>query len=287
KLLMTRRGIILASMAKYDLYKIDENDRLERLGKKAGEMIEDSDSDIWIVDENSGLIQCRFDSNGNLNQIRRYTEDDGLQSNSIIAMTLDSLGRIWVESRTGIDILQKDANQHWKVFNFSKNLGLQISWGSGKLVTDRAGNVWATTYHNLFKFESRNIELKSEVPKVVIEKVQVNSTDVDWSKLSDSLDKYGELPVKPEFSFNRNTINIFFNGISYSAVPRLEYSWQLNSGDTSWSVPSPNSSVSFVNFRPGKYHFRVRVRDLASPWSEPAEFSFTILAPFWMKWWFI
>jgi hypothetical protein len=122
---------------------------------------------------------------------------------------------------------------------------------------------------------------------VIIEKVQVNSKDIDWGTYTDSVYGYQQLPVYPELSYAENTVNIFFNGISFSSFPRLEYSYQLNPVDSSWSLPTSNASVSLINLPPGKYFFKVRTRDQASEWSLPAEFSFVINAPFWMRWWFI
>ena len=52
-------------------------------------------------------------------------------------------------------------------------------------------------------------------------------------------------------------------------------------------MPTPTTSVSFVKLPPGYYTFKVKTRNQASDWSEPALFSFSITKPFWMHWWFI
>ena len=289
----TRNGFVLLKAVTGKIYTIDKNDSLfewKETNLNHGDLgifHESPNSDIWIVDVGNGLMQYRLNTNGKPELIKIISEKNGLQNNNIQSIAFDSSNRVWVASVTGLDILQKNNNQEWEVFNYSQDAGLQLNWKQTKLITDARGDVWATSWHTLVRFDTRQIKLKKEIPKVIIEKVQLNSKDVDWRRYTDSLSSYQQFPVNPKLNYEKNTISIFFNGISFSSFPRLEYSYQLNPVDSSWSLPTSNASVSFVNLPPGRYVFKVRTRDQASAWSLPAEFSFDIIAPFWMRWWFI
>ena len=291
--LSTKNGFVFLRSFAGEIYMIDKNDSMYEWKKGSRDDVDNTifyespDSDIWIIDVGKGLMQYRLTTNGKPELVKMISDKNGLQNNNIHSIAFDSSKKIWVASVTGLDILQKNNNGEWDVFNYSQDAGLQLNWKQTKLITDMKGDVWTTSWHTLVKFDSRQIELKKEIPRVIIEKVQLNSKDVDWSSYTDSLYGYPQLPVKPELSYAENTINIFFNGISFSSFPRLEYSYQLDPVDSSWSQPTSNASVSFVNLPPRKYVFKVKTRDQASAWSAASEFSFIIITPFWMKWWFI
>jgi two-component sensor histidine kinase len=291
--LTTKKGQVLLHVPGEGIYRIDESDNLLLIHRKAGEkhygcLYEDGRENIWYADRKVGLQQFRFTASGSLELISTFTKNEGLQNNSIYSLASDSLHRIWISTPAGLDILQKDNSGNWKVFNYGKNTGLRLNdWNFTKLFADASGDIWLCSFRKLIRFDTRNIHLKEEIPKVVIENVQLNMRDVDWRLYTDSLYGYRQLPVNPTLSYADNTLSIHFNGISFSVPPRHEYSYQLLPLDTTWSLSNSNASVSFVNLSPGSYIFKVRTRDQASAWSEPALFMFTITAPFWMRWWFI
>lgn len=293
KVLATQSGEILLLDRTGAIFLIDKNDSLYKwsgtgqVHENNTSFFEEPNGDIWLCNQRMGLLQCRFNSNGELELIKIISEKEGLQNQNILFVAFDSLQRVWAISPIGLDILQKNKKEEWEIFNYSQEAGLQVNWTQSKLLTDAKGNIWITSWHKLVRFDCHQLELRKEIPKVIIEKVQLNLNDVSWHKYTDSLYGYQQFPVAPRLNYKKNTISFFFNGISFSSSPQLEYAYQLNPLDTAWSLPNVNSSVSFVKLPPGKYVFKVRTRDRASAWSEPAIFSFTIIAPFWMRWWFI
>ncbi|MGZ3900912.1 MAG: histidine kinase, partial [Bacteroidia bacterium] len=55
-----------------------------------------------------------------------------------------------------------------------------------------------------------------------------------------------------------------------------------------WSQPSAEEYSKYANLAPGKYTFKVKSRNNEGIWDDnETTFSFTILAPFYTKWWFI
>jgi hypothetical protein len=129
--------------------------------------------------------------------------------------------------------------------------------------------------------------LHKETPRIIIEKISLAFKETNWSKLTDSLYSYFDLPRNPELNYSHNSLGIFFNAIDLSiSNSNPEYSYKLLPLDTSWSIPSKTKSVSFAQLPSGTYQFMVRAKDLASGWGKPAVFGFTIKPPFWNKWWF-
>ena len=293
RILTTEAGKVLIHLPGEGIFLIDEKDNLLPLWLQPGEKLygllyEDKEQNIWFADKKTGLRQFRFGINGKLDLINIISKKDGLQDNAIFSISSDFMHRILLTTPSGLDILQKDKENKWRVFNYSKSAGLNLKdWSYVKLLTDNKGDIWMNSPQELIRFDPKNISLKNEIPKVVIEKVQINLRDVDWSLYTDSFFGYRQFPVNPKLKYADNTVSIHFNNISFSSTSRPEYSYQLFPFDTAWSLPNTTASVSFVNLSPGNYEFKVRTRDLASGWSEPALFAFTIATPFWMRWWFI
>jgi ligand-binding sensor domain-containing protein len=232
-ILTTKNGLVILHIPRKGIYLIDEKDNLLPLWQETeenlyGPLYEDAENNIWLVNRNSGLRQFRFSNYANLELINTISKKDGLQDNMIYSFTSDSMNRIWVTTPAGLDILKKEVEGKWKVYNYSKNTGLNLSnWDLAKLITDARGDVWLRTWNKLIKFDTWNIYLKNEIPKVIIENVQVNLRDVAWGSYTDSLNDYRQFPVNPKLKYADNTISIYFNGISFSTNPRLEYSYQL------------------------------------------------------------
>ena len=83
-------------------------------------------------------------------------------------------------------------------------------------------------------------------------------------------------------------MQIDFFGIDFSAGDSLRYQYKLEGADQNWSAPAEHRTVTFANLQPGKYRFLVRAVNADGLAGEnPAVVSFRILAPIWLRWWFI
>jgi ligand-binding sensor domain-containing protein/two-component sensor histidine kinase len=250
-------------------------------------MIEDEEKNIWLAEETNVLLRLRFNDTGSLDIKDQFTKKDGLQDNTIYDLIADRENKIWIVTPSGIDIVQEAGSGKWNVFNYSKSIGLSVNTVYTELTKDQKGNIWLNDWTQTICFNADRIILKKPSSKIAIEKIQLNSRDVDWGTRGDSVQTYLMQPIDPKLSYKENSVSIYFNGISFSSNPHIEYSYQLVPVDSAWSNPSHNSTISFVQLRPGNYSFKVKARDQASEWSTPAIFNFTVLAPFWMTWWFI
>jgi signal transduction histidine kinase/DNA-binding response OmpR family regulator len=55
--------------------------------------------------------------------------------------------------------------------------------------------------------------------------------------------------------------------------------------DDQWNAPTAEAYVDYRNMPYGRYTFKVRAIGSAQKWSEPFEYTFRILPPFWLAWW--
>ncbi|MDB5152252.1 MAG: hypothetical protein JWR54_1003 [Mucilaginibacter sp.] len=295
-----KNGLLLLYIDGQGVYCIDAANNLISLTKETGIdgrnkgielgvcFYEDLDNSFWIAIPGLGLYQYSFTKNKRIFLKNHITIKNGLQSNNVLSLTNDQQNRLWVATSSGLDILQKNKDGSWEVFNYAKAEDLTINIIEfEKLVCDKKGSIWLSSPNKIIKFNTANIRLYKQTPRIIIEKVVLAFKETDWSKLTDSLYSYYQLPRNPVLGYSKNSLGIYFNAIDLSTSnSNPEYSYKLLPLESSWSIPSKTKSVSFAQLPAGKYQFIVRTKDRASGWSKPAIFGFTIKPPFWNKWWF-
>ena len=107
----------------------------------------------------------------------------------------------------------------------------------------------------------------------------------------DSITPFFPIPVGLVLPYRHNHLNIDF-GTNELAKPFLvEYQYILEGYDEEWSPILKKTSATFGNIQEGEYTFKVRARFTgpsegnASEWTEPIEFSFIVLPPWYRTWW--
>ncbi len=91
-----------------------------------------------------------------------------------------------------------------------------------------------------------------------------------------------------ELPDDRNHLTFDFLGLSLASPNRVRYRYLLEGWDTEWSLPSPERQATYQRLPPGRYDFRVKADNGDGLWSSaPANYSFTILPPFWRTGWFV
>lgn len=243
---------------------------------------------MWVRNTGRGLLCFRVNDSCKVKDVQQYTTAEGFPSNDVLDIATDKEQRLWVCTSNGLAVMvhnkEKDS---WDIYNVGKQLGINFdSWVDGRMAVDTLGHIWLSTTDNLIKLYPEKIHLRKETPRAVIEKVLLGMNETNWGKRSDSVYSYFQLPYKPIFKYNENSLGIRFNGTNLSEASGQEYSYKLEPLDTSWSQSSQNNTVSLLKLLPGSYTFKVRVKNEDTAWSEPATFSFTIERPFWDKWWF-
>ncbi len=247
-----------------------------------------SDGSIWIAVQGRGLKEYRFNEKGALKLVDSVSMKEGLQRNLVTSFVTDRKGRHWVQTPSGLDLLWKNESGRWTVYNYSKARGLRSNnWYLGKVMADAEGLIWSSTLNNLFMIEAATVEMNIKPATVVIEAIYTGADGRKLQAQEAGATGYFDLPYKPSMRYVDNTIKINFAGLAFTDNPEIKYSYKLEPIHADWIAGSNNSSVTFVDLGAGNYTFSVRARDGAAPWSEPAQYSFSIMRPAWQEWWFI
>jgi ligand-binding sensor domain-containing protein/serine phosphatase RsbU (regulator of sigma subunit) len=217
---------------------------------------------------------------------RNYGTEDGLRSNSIISITSDNTGNIWLGHNEGVDRL----NPKTKVIrNYGIGEGfLPVECNLGAIQCDLDNNIWFGTIDGLVKYKSESDIPKSHPPKVYINNINLYNDTSSIENYFIEWDSISLLPKNLRLPYNKN--NIYFNyvGLHYTIVEKNKYKYRLLGHIDEWSEPTHDIlSIPYTKLPHGKYTFQVMAANCDGVWTEvPAEFSFEISPPWWKSWWF-
>lgn len=249
----------------------------------------DDNNSFWIANAGKGLNYYQMNDKFEITAAQTISRENGLPDDIVHQIITDEQGRKWVITNSGLSVLYRKNGNHfnWEVFNLSKTQGLiNEEWSSANFTKVVNGTIWLASTDNIIKIKTDQLAIDKKIPKIVFEEVLLNMKETNWSQYNKPLHSHLQIPANLRLKHTQNSLGIRFKGISWGSASPLEYSYQLEPLDTGWSNASGENFVSLVRLNPGHYTLKVRVREISTGWSQPEAFSFTILPPFWMTWWF-
>jgi two-component sensor histidine kinase len=231
---------------------------------------------LWIASNRGGLGEIDNPSEAQP-RIAQYTTADGLSNNSILCLTEDEWGRIYACTGHGIDRLDPATR---RIRHYTSADGLV----RGELVAagrDRQGGLWFGSMQGLSRLIPER-EKPAAPPPVVITGLQTRGISLPWAEFGQQTVSALVLPP------NQNHLRIDFVGLGFAPGERLRYQYRLEGLERDWSPPAEQRIVNYASLRPGSYAFQVRALNTEGTASaKPASVSFTVLAPWWLTWWFL
>jgi len=251
----------------------------------------DLSGDLWIIYNGRGIRRYQW-MGDSLVFNTKITKENGLHNDYVKDVCCDNKGNLWVATSNTLEVLstgnEYGRDRPYSSIAFFSEADLQVEdYYDSKLTRDRDGNIWQIYAQKVACFyPSEVLHQFAVIPEVHIENIQLNLQPTDWSRFSDSLSGIFQLPVQPRMPYDKNTIGINFKGVSSSGTEEIQYSYLLEGLGDTWSGPSSNDFVSFVNLPAGIYTFKVKAKLPNSDWGKPEVFSFIIGKAFWETWWF-
>jgi len=98
-----------------------------------------------------------------------------------------------------------------------------------------------------------------------------------------SLEQPGVLT--PSLPFSENSLVFNYAAQSGTDETFLEFSYFLEGNDDDWSSWTNETKKEYTNLHEGEYIFRVKAKNIYGRESKEATYHFTILAPWYRKWW--
>ena len=269
-------------------------------------LIKDSNGHLWIG-TNEGLSHYDGQSFSN------YTQQDGLINNRIYTLIEDLENNIWVGTQNGLSVLTPASidgpsiearSRGYKIFNFGKEDGLkQADFLNQSTLLDSKNRMWWGKTKGAMMLDLSQFKLSTTLPKIHLDHIEFAQQYVDLRKLSDptyrqsfsfgeplshsfdSVAAFYDYPEELTLPHTLNHLTFNFSGSDWASPYALRYRYRLKGLDEDWSLPQAESKAEYRNLPYGNFTLQVMAIGSAQTWSEPFEYAFTILPPWWHTWW--
>ena len=242
--------------------------------KIINDLHEDRQHNLWIGADDALL---RWELDGPLDN-KHLTAIDlkeaGFVNTIIHCIDQDASGFLWIATAHGLH--QFDPQKSRVVNIYYKSDGLAGNEGalSDAMIVDQQGGMWMSFFGGITHYLPKvDFENKSTIP-VYIQKFSANNINYPLDQ-----------PIA--LNYDDRNVEIHFSGLHFRNEETLQFQYRLEGFDKDWSVPSTIRQVRYTNLDHGSYVFQLRAAESSTTIkSEPTELTFTILPPFWKRWWF-
>ena len=232
--------------------------------------------DLWIAYYEALGISRLSRRDGKL-RIDHFTTADGLPSDKVYAAAVDSQGRVWLSTDSG---LAAGDGKIWRTLR----KGDGLLWDDGNenaLLADRDGAILVGTSRGLSRFRPPADffeAARGEGPAVAITSVRFGGRPALGFAAS-------RAPIAP-VAYDDGTFDARFAVLSFRNENSVRFRYRMAGVDREWTEVS-RGEARYPNLEPGNYTFEVQARAGAGPWSrEPGRVAFRIRPPWWRSWWF-
>jgi ligand-binding sensor domain-containing protein/class 3 adenylate cyclase len=263
-------GIIWVGSTVSGITRIDNGQaKVVDLGKSftATAFVEDSEGRLWVGTEGQGIIVLKDGR-----EVQRFTLQEGLLSNTIKVLVTDSRGQVWIGTNKG---LNKWRPKKGGFIAFTERAGFTgIEVKPHAVCATRDGSIWFGTVNGASRVGGAPEQDRNVAPLVAIRGWKVNLED---------------RPIEADnsLSHSERSIRITYGSVALSDPGAVRYQVKLEGLDEDWQPITTASDAYYPALPPGDYVFLVKAMDRTGEWSDPpAQLNFTILPPWYRRWWF-
>lgn len=248
-------------------------------GPPGERIFSDAPYDMTYLNDTTLLVaaQCINIVNTRTNQVRFFTADDGLPSNTVISLQRDRNGIVWaglIDGLCRIDMKKKlisyfDRRDGIPYDKFAETGVEQLKDGRMAFLTD----------HNFLVFDPQRIAGKNQPPEPAITAFRVAGVPLSI----DSLQSGRSVAL----NYNNTSIAINFSALSFLQQQKVHYYYMLEGIDKDWIHTDHPVEAIYNYLPPGEYTFKVKSETVDGLTSEKvASIPIVVRAPFWKSWWF-
>lgn len=191
----------------------------------------------------------------------------GLFSDAVWGFAEDDSGRMWIATSVGI---QRTTSADSRTLVAIPELRGEYF---GSLGIARDNLVWAVSYKQVVVFDYGHAR-EAAPPLVYLTDFYVKGEKRSWTATT-------------EYAHDENSCAVNFIGLSFKNEKAVRYRYRLRGLDEDWQGPIAEQTARFAALPAGDYTFEVVAISAEGIASAPASFRFTILPPYWLRWWFI
>ncbi|MFM9947137.1 MAG: two-component regulator propeller domain-containing protein [Saprospiraceae bacterium] len=226
---------------------------------------EDDRGHVWMSTDKQGIFE--FDGK----KFTRLSVKEGLRKMIIMGLAANQRGDLILTHDAGIDILDP-VTKH--LIYYDDEVGISKTEPNlNAFCADAEHNIWMGFGNQIIKYCALEDTLAIH-PRTLLKNVSIFLEPVDFD-------------AEPQFLHDQNNLIFEYTGLWYTDPEAVRYRYKLEGHNQDW-IESADLRAVFPNLPPGDYTFLVASSENAAFDDEPVvRYAFTILRPFWMRWWFI
>lgn len=248
---------------------------------------------LWIGSREGGLAKWQLQSGiPKVSEFKVINIEHPELTTDVHQLTFDEDKNLWVGSSSGLQKLELNNRSEVKtIVNYGTEegfVGTETSLNASAM--DPHGDIWFGSIHGLTRYAPGKIIASDQEPRIHFTNVTLGEREVDWriSEFAAGATTRFSIPTDLELPYEENDITFKFRAIDLRNPTKLTYQWKLEGYTKDWSPITSETTRAFTNLGPGRYTFQVRAWNSSGIFNQqPAEFQFRVIAPFWMRWWFV
>ncbi len=239
---------------------------------------EDASGTLWIGTQGGGLNRWEAeDRRAGREQLKRYTERDGLPNNLVYGILSDDRGHLWLSTNNG---LSRFDPQSETFKNFDTAHGLQSNeFNFGAYYRSPTGEMFFGGIKGYNSFFPDRIHGNSHVPPVVLTSFMKLNQEVE---LAQPISRTARVTL----DYTDYVVSFEFAALDYAAPEKNRYAYKLEGFDEDWIELGTTRRATYTNLDAGNYVLRVRGSNNDGLWNEDAvALRVKVLPPPWKTWW--
>ncbi|MGB0932054.1 MAG: ligand-binding sensor domain-containing protein, partial [Chitinophagales bacterium] len=262
---------------RFSHFKHDASDSLSLSDNEIRAIFQDNTGTIWIGTEGGGLN--RWLGGGKFEHI---TKEDGLIANSVMGITEDRDGLIWVSTFEGISRLNPTTNT---THNFDFHRGQNHNqFNQMAILTAEDGRLFFGGINGLNAIYPNQVVEDDADFDILFTDFKIFNESVPIGKLPNRptiLEQPIEVTERVNLQYYDNSFSIDFAVMDYTNSLENTFEYKMEGFDEKWrTVAVSQHSASYTNLDPDSYTFKVRHR------GNESSIEVYIAPPFWERWWF-
>ncbi|MCF8225332.1 MAG: SpoIIE family protein phosphatase [Bacteroidales bacterium] len=227
----------------------------------------DSSGNAWFNANENGLLYIGRDT------MIRYNDQHGIDFTEIQSIVFDKWNNLVVISNQGIKFFKPSEGV---LMEFNDNAGVAYKYPILNAVYKHTdGQIWIGTETGIIKYNPDYLQQVDNKPRIFLSTVNLFGQPLETEKW--------------RFKYNENNFTFGYTGLWFKNPDGLTYRYILDGYDLEWTYSKRNQPFTYSKLPAGKYTFIAQVSLDGKSWidSPDSVFEFTVLLPFWKKWWFI
>jgi len=245
-------------------------------------IFQDHTGAIWAGSP-TGLYKLVFPNPGGDPVISRYTEKDGLLSNSVCGIQEDGQGRLWLNTYNGLSVFKNPGHDAQTAPNFKNYDEMKTRSGgfNNAFLKMANGEMVLGDSKGVLIFHPDSLKDNPNIPLVTL---------TAFEKFDTKHPEHGAIEEKGiadrtevTLSYTNNIFTIHFSALDFREPGDNRYAYKLEGFSDNWIQLGTQRQVTFTNLDPGTYTFHVKGSNNDGAWNETGASLKIIITPPWWK----